>query len=171
MMQQPLLPASPRAVANDLRPRVHRSSLSSTRHESNEGRGFRFLRPLKTRPKEKSISLGRNVRPEEKMIPSVLGEMYVLKKRLVNPGVKCRLLSESFKNLSEYFKYSRTSEDDPGLCASNPEARSKYLKYPSPHRLSGLGESRMHNTTQNSGSRHGHAPEVHHPRAHRHKRT
>ena len=66
-----------------------------------------------------------------KKSPSVLGEMYVLKKRLVNPGVKCRLLSESFKNLSEYFKYSRTSEDDPGLCASNPEARSKYLKYPS----------------------------------------
>ena len=66
MMQQPLLPASPRAVANDLRPRVYRSRLSSTRHESNEGRGFRYLRPLKTRPKEKSISLGRNVRPKEK---------------------------------------------------------------------------------------------------------
>ena len=62
---QRLLPASPRAVANDLRPRVYRSRLSSTRHESNEGRGFRFLRPLKTRPKEKSSSLGRNVRPEE----------------------------------------------------------------------------------------------------------
>ena len=79
-------------------------------------------------------------------------------------------MSESFKNLPEYFKYSRTSEDDPGLCASNPEARSKYLKYPSPHRLSGLGESRMHNTTQNSGSRHGHAPELHHPCTRQQKR-
>jgi hypothetical protein len=29
-------------------------------------------------------------------------------------------------------------------CASNPEARLKYLKYPSPHSLSGLGESEMH---------------------------
>ena len=27
---------------------------------------FRFLRPLKTRPKEKSTSLGRNVRPRRK---------------------------------------------------------------------------------------------------------
>ena len=55
--------------------------------------------------------------------------------------MKCRLLSESFKNLSEYFKYSRTSEDDPGLCASNPEARSKYLKYPSCSAVSELRNS------------------------------
>ena len=42
-----------------------------------------------------------------------------------------QILSESFQNLSKYLKYPRTSENDPGLCASNLEARSKYLKYPS----------------------------------------
>ena len=43
-----------------------------------------------------------------------------------------------------------TKTDPPApLCASNPEARLKYLKYPSPHRLSGLGESSMHDPNTN----------------------
>ena len=39
--------------------------------------------------------------------------------------------------------------DPPAPCASNPEARLKYLKYPSPHSLSGLGESEVHDPNTN----------------------
>ena len=39
--------------------------------------------------------------------------------------------------------------DPPAPCASNPEARLKYLKYPSPHSLSGLGESEVHDPNPN----------------------
>ena len=60
----------------------------ATNQMKDDSEAFRFLRPLKTRPKEKSTSLGRNVRPRRKWSPSLLGENYALKKSLVNLGVK-----------------------------------------------------------------------------------
>ena len=61
--------------------------------------------------------------------------------------------------------------DPPAPCASNPEARLKYLKYPSPHSLSGLGESEVHDPNPISGTPHRHSSKMHHARTHRQKRN
>ena len=143
MMQQLELPASPRAVA--IVPKAVRSSrgLSSARHYRKGRRDCPVFPGFLSSVKEKSVARTRT----KLTLADVTVARTCTKLTLADVTVARTCTMPEKVQLCGREWCPKT--DPPAPCASNPEARLKYLKYPSPHSLSGLGESEVHDPNTN----------------------